>query len=245
MPARCRGKKRIIEFIPPFMLILYLLCTGRGLRWILSLKRREDDRTERKRDPYMKHHRWLWPCLLVLLLVGFALALRPAYSQEFSAEQTTITPTGKEVSTLFYRPDGWRVEPKGGRHTDISIFRLDKKIIWVLLPKEKRFMEAPLTEEDMPLPARIPGEIDRKVVGQEEVEGFACDKLSVRYSKGEEIGEMTFWVSRQLKVPLRSEAPDMGWKSELKMIKVGPQPNGLFELPPDYTFFNPPMEFFR
>jgi outer membrane lipoprotein-sorting protein len=187
----------------------------------------------------------IWPFFFGFLLLGFGLAPSPSYAQEFSAEQTTITQMTKEVGILYHRPDRWRLEVKGEKHTDISIFRLDKKVIWILLPKEKEYMEASLTEEDVPLPARIVGEVDRAVVGQEEVEGFTCDKLVVRYSKENEVCEMIFWVSRQLGVPLRSEAPDLGWKAELKNIKLGAQPDEFFEIPPGYEMFNPPSDVLR
>ncbi len=187
----------------------------------------------------------IWPFFFGFLLLGFGLTPSPSYAQEFSAEQTSITQMTKEVGILYHRPDRWRLEAEGEKHTDISIFRLDKKVVWILLPKEKKYMEVPLTEEEMPLPARIAGEIDRAVVGQEEVEGFTCDKLVVRYSKESEVCEMIFWVSPQLGVPLRSEAPDLGWKAELKKIKVGVQPDELFEIPAGYERFNPPMDVLR
>jgi len=186
-----------------------------------------------------------WPFFLGFLLLGLGLVPSSSDAQDFSAEQTVITRATKETGTLFHRPDRWRLEVKGEKHTDISIFRLDKKVIWILLPKEKQYMAGSLSDEDVPLPARIPGEIDRAVVGQEEVEGFMCDKLMVRYSKGDEVGEMVFWVSPQLGVPLRSEAPDLGWKVELKNIKLGPQPDELFEPPADYGLFTPPMDILR
>jgi hypothetical protein len=193
----------------------------------------------------MKHYAWISSILSVLFLAGLGLASSPSCAEEFSAEQATITRSTTEVSALHYRPDRWRLEVKGKGHSDIAIFRLDKKLIWILLPNDKRYMQAVLAPEDLPLPGRIPGEIDRSVVGQEDVEGFVCDKVVVRYSKGDETCEMIFWVSRKLGVPLRSEAPDLGWKTEVQKIQLGPQPDSLFEIPADYEFFDPPMDILR
>lgn len=193
----------------------------------------------------MTRHSQIWPFLFALLLFGLALASSPSHAQEFSAEQTVITQTIKEVGTLFHRPDRWRLEMRDGKHSDITIFRQDKKVIWILLPKDRKYVETTLTQEDVPLPARIAGEIDRAVVGQEEVEGFTCDKLLVRYSKEDGVGEMIFWVSPQLGVPLRSEAPDLGWKTELKNIKLGPQADELFEIPAGYELFDLPADVLR
>jgi len=183
----------------------------------------------------------------VALLIGVGLAAGLAFVQEFSAEQTTITGGKKEVDKLCYRPDRWRLETKGGMFPDITIFRLDKKLIWKLFPKERQYMEIPLTPEDLPLPERITGEIDRRVVGQEEIEGLICDKLVIRYSSASAEGgvaEMYLWISQQLKVPLRTEAPDLNWRTELKDIKMGPQADELFEVPQGYEVFAPSLEFF-
>jgi hypothetical protein len=85
------------------------------------------------------------------------------------------------------------------------------------------------------------------MVGQEEIDGFLCDKMIIRYASesGEGgIAEMSVWISQQLRVPLRTEAPDLDWKVELKRIQVGPQADGLFEIPQGYERFAPPAEFF-
>jgi hypothetical protein len=184
---------------------------------------------------------------IVALLWGLGLTSSLAFAQEFSAKQTTITQGKKQVDVLYYRPDRWRMEAKGGPFSDVTIFRLDKKVVWKLFPNERKYMEIPLIPEDLPLPERITGEIDRKVVGQEEIEGLICDKLVVRYSSESAEGgvaEMYLWISQQLKVPLRTEAPDLNWRTELKDIEIGPQADELFEIPQGYEAFAPPLGFF-
>ena len=82
------------------------------------------------------------------------------------------------------------------------------------------------------------------MVGQEQIEGYLCDKLLIRYTYGgaeEEGSEMYLWVSPELKAPLRTEAPDLDWKTELRNIKAGPQSDDLFEVPPGYDRFEPPV----
>ena len=114
------------------------------------------------------------------------------------------------------------------------------------LSQRQKYMEVPLSPEDLPLPERITGEIERKAVGQEEIEGLLCDELVVRYSSETAEGgvaEMYFWISQQLKVPIRTEAADLNWKTELKDIKIGPQVDELFEIPQGYEAFVPPLEF--
>ena len=193
----------------------------------------------------MRHPFGKWPTVLVMLL-GLCAIASAVVAQEFSADQITITGGKKEVDTLYYRPDRWRVEEQGGAFPVVTIFRLDKKVIWRIMPKDKKYMEIPLMPEDLPLPERFPGEIERKVVGQEEIDGFLCDKMIIRYSSesGESgIAEMSLWISQQLKVPLRTEAPDLDWKTELKRIQAGPQADGLFEVPQGFESFVPPKEF--
>lgn len=181
---------------------------------------------------------------LILWLLAAGGEARSGWSQEFSADQLTIRGTFKQEDRLYFRADRWRVEAKGGSFPDIIIVRLDKKVIWKLLPQERRYIEMPLRPEDLPVPETIPGEIERKVVDQEEIEGFLCDKLVIRYTYGGdegEVSEMYLWISRELKAPLRTEAPDLDWKTELRNIKVGPQGEDLFEIPPGYERFEPPV----
>ncbi|MDH7500735.1 MAG: DUF4412 domain-containing protein [candidate division NC10 bacterium] len=185
--------------------------------------------------------------MFFLLLTGMVCLIGSAFAQEFSGEQTTISQGRKEVDLLYFRPDRWRMEAKDADFPDITIFRLDKKVVWKLFPLEKKYMEIPLRPEDLPVPEKIMGEIDRKVVGQEEVEGQMCDKLIVRYSSESAEGgvaEMTFWISQQLQVPIRTEAPELGWRTEIKGIKMGPQADSLFEIPQGFEVFVPPLEFF-
>jgi hypothetical protein len=194
-----------------------------------------------------QQHCWIWlgtvATLLGLLSQGPEAGL--AWAQEFSADQIVTTSNMKEVGTLYYRLDRWRLETRVGEYETISIFRLDKRLVWTLLPKDKKYMEMPMLDDDLPLPAKIVGEIERAVVGQEEVEGFLCDKLVVRYSKEDEICEMRYWIPKELGVPIRSEAPDLNWKNELKNIRGGSQPDELFEVPSGYELFVPPLDFIR
>jgi len=192
--------------------------------------------------PYLRS--WL---TLFILLAGLVCLVGLAFAQEFSAEQTTITRGRAEIDLLYYRPDRWRMEAKDADFPDITIFRLDKKVVWKLFPLEKKYLQIPLSPEDLPIPEKITGEIERKVVGQEEIEGQMCDKLIVRYSSESAeggVGEMYFWISQQLKVPIRTEAPDLDWKTEIKKIKMGPQADQLFEVPQGFEAFVPPLEFF-
>ena len=192
-----------------------------------------------------KQHCWIWlgtvAVLLGLLSLGPEAGL--AWAQEFSADQIVITSNMKEMGTLYYRPDRWRLETKMGERETICIFRVDKKLIWTILPKDKKYIEVSLLDDDLPLPAKIAGEIERAAVGQEEVEGFLCDKLIVRYSKGDEVGEFRYWIPKELGIPIRSEAPDLDWKNELKNIKLGPQSDELFEVPPGFELFVSPTDF--
>jgi len=194
-----------------------------------------------------QQHCWIWigtvAVLLGLLSLGPEAGL--ARAQEFSADQIVITSNMKEMGTLYYRPDRWRLETKMGERETICIFRVDKKLIWTILPKDKKYIEVSLLDDDLPLPKKIVGEIERIVVGQEEVEGFLCDKLVVRYSKEDEICEMRYWIPKELGVPIRSEAPDLNWRNELKNIRGGPQPDELFEVPSGYELFVPPLNFIR
>ena len=114
------------------------------------------------------HQRFrMWPSMVAFLIALGGVAAF-ALAQEFSAEQITISGVKKEVDRLYCRPDRWRIEAKDEASPEITIFRLDKKVIWQLLPKEKKYVQMPLSQEDLPLPERMVGEMERKIIRSEE-----------------------------------------------------------------------------
>ena len=183
------------------------------------------------------------PALVVLvLLAGWTWAL--AQTREFSADQVLLGPGGEQQGKIYFKQDRWRLEitQTQMQKAIVQIFRMDKKVAWMLIPEDKVYMETPLLPDMKPWAEKIPGEVERKSLGEETVQGHRAEKYQVKVFDGERAQELYLWMSKELKVPVKTQTPDGKFGSELKNIRTQPQPENLFELPPDFKKITPPLQ---
>ena len=158
----------------------------------------------------------------------------PAFSQEFSSNVITKTKEGIVNGKVFVSKDKIRMEMESA----ISIARTDKKMVWMLLPKEKIYMEMPMgAENTVTLMNKVPGEISRKLLGTETIAGRVTEKYEVQYQDKDKKQTIHIWLSKDLQFPLKSSNVDGSWSVEYIDVKEGPQPAAMFELPADYKKF--------
>jgi hypothetical protein len=158
----------------------------------------------------------------------------PAFSQEFSSNVITKTKEGIMNGKVFVSKDKIRMEME----TAISIARTDKKIVWMLLPQEKIYMEMPMgAENTVTLMNKVPGEISRKLLGTETIDGRVTEKYEVQYQDKDKKQTIHIWLSKDLQFPLKSSNVDGSWSVQYVDVKEGPQPAAMFELPADYKKF--------
>jgi hypothetical protein len=174
------------------------------------------------------------------IAMAFLLA-SPLFASEFTADSRIVTP-GKTVESRFiFVPDRWRIEeklPQGD--LQVTIFRQDKKGLFVLWPGKRRYIIQPLDEKQLEIiSTRKPGEeLERTELGQETVSGFATTKYRVKYNVREKKAERTVtsieWFSKKLGIVIKSQAEDGSWSMEIANIKEGALDRRLFEVPSDY-----------
>jgi len=186
---------------------------------------------------------WKAPVLAVLMILA-AWTWTLAQTQEFSADQILLGPGGEQQGKIYFKQDRWRVEmTQTQMQKDIvQIFRMDKKVAWMLIPEDKVYMETPLSPDMTPWAKKIPGEIGRKSLGEETVQGQLTEKYQVKVFNGEIAQEIYLWMSKELKVPVKTQTLDGKFGIELKNIQMEPQPEDLFELPPDFKKITPPLQ---
>jgi hypothetical protein len=169
--------------------------------------------------------------VLLCFCVG-AVALAEEYSAEMVSRAKGMTVTSK----MYSAGNKWRTETRQGGRNMVSILRLDKKLMWSLMPEQKMYMEMKLSEErTVGMTEKMPGEVQRKFLGREKVNGIDCDKYEVTYTLKETGKRETIyqWVSRD-KMPIKTAAKDGSWSTEIKSFKKGRQPANLFEIPAGY-----------
>lgn len=173
--------------------------------------------------------------LFSLLFSGTVLAA------EFSAD-TVFTHEGgmKSTGKIYYKQDKFRMDMKTPQEM-ITITRMDKKVVWNIMPKEKMYMELPLNMKNKPIvEEKFEGEIDRKFIGNENVNGHPTKKYLITYKTAEITNKIYQWWATDINFPVKSSAVDGSWTQEYKNIKIGSQPDSLFELPSGYKKFQMP-----
>ncbi len=176
--------------------------------------------------------KFLTPILIVLLLSGSALAL------EFSADTiTTHKGTDKTKGKIYYKADRFRMDMESPQKVSV-VTRMDKKIIWNIMHNERMYMEMPFEPKNKPMvEEKFEGEIERKHVGNETIDGHPTQKYLITYKLGNEKHQVYQWWATDINFPVKNAAVDSSWIQEFKNIKIGSQPNSFFEVPAGYQKF--------
>ncbi|MEW5733908.1 MAG: DUF4412 domain-containing protein, partial [Thermodesulfobacteriota bacterium] len=198
--------------------------------------------------------------VLVLALVAGSSALAfEDVKKEFSADQVVKGPMGMEQRSKVFMAKKMARYDEGQRST---IVRWDKNVTWMLNNQDKTYFESAIQNDKMPMTMRdMEKSVERKKLGEEKVEGRACEKYQVKMDlqkamaaqmakeKDEEFKkfmsqmkkEITLltWMDKELGVPVKTQMED-GTTTLLTNIKVAAQPKSLFEIPAGYKKVSTP-----
>ncbi len=172
---------------------------------------------------------WLgfWGLVLILAVPGVA------WGVEFSAsmlvkDDAKIMPGKIQVSDGKLRQE---FADEGGQ--TITIVRPDLKVVWVILPRQRSYMEIPLTTK---LPGQFiqipPQALQKRLVGQERLNGYDTEKYEVSVPVGRNLEKQTYWVAAKLGLPIKMECRERQFSLEYKSIREEKVPDRLFALPP-------------
>lgn len=172
--------------------------------------------------------------LSVVFAVFFSIEV---FAQEFSADIVSSNRGGVYTARIFMGIDKNRVESE----ESIVISRMDKKVVWILMPAQKTYMEQSLDSgKVISTTEKIEGEVERTLLGKENVNGRSADKYKVTYELNGVESSMYQWIDPSLRLPVKTAAIDGSWTTEYRNIRSGHQPEDLFEIPAGYTKFDMP-----
>jgi hypothetical protein len=175
---------------------------------------------------------------MLAVLILFCSGIAHAF--EFSADTVITAKEGKTTGKIFYKADRFRMDMKTPEEMTM-ITRMDKKVVWNIMPREKMYMEIPFSMQNRPrVDDKVEGEIERKLIGSETVDGHPTKKYLITYQSGKAKEQMYQWWATDINFPVKSSAVDGSWVQEYKNITFGSQPNSLFELPTGYQKFQMP-----
>ena len=173
--------------------------------------------------------------LSVFLSMLFAVACQ---ASDFSADLVSKA-QGKTVQgKVFMGNNKMRMETQEG----VTITRMDKKTVWILMPKEKMYMERALDASRAPAQSeKVEGEVKRALVGQDVIDGRKVEKYEVVYVNNNKKESMFQWIVPGMMMPVKMAAGDNSWSMEYKNIKTGKQDDSLFEIQAGYEKFSMQM----
>ncbi len=184
--------------------------------------------------------------VLFLLLTGFCAAMAAPSIQaedsraQYSAVEHMSTPQGDVEAKVFVMPGMKRME----MHDATQIFRFDKGVIWVLMPRQRMYMEKPI--------AAAPGGsanlkyIERKKLGKETVNGISATKYKTvaQDSQGNRLEGLSWLTDDGILVKNDMQVSDGARNAQIKTeitdLKVGEQDPSLFEIPQGFNKFSMP-----
>jgi len=172
-----------------------------------------------------------------LCIIFIFFSVGTIFAADFSADMVAKTKDWAFKGKFFVSGDKSRMESREG----ITITRIDKKLVWVLMPDQKMYMQTPLGPDSLAgQTEKMPGEVERKLIGTETIEGKLTDKYRIVANTDKQKSVILLWLIKGLNIPAKTAAEDGSWVFEYKNIKTGAQPASLFEVPADYQLFNMP-----
>ncbi len=153
--------------------------------------------------------------------------------RQFSADQV-MTSAGKSMkSKIFVDGEKTRFEMEAVGQQTVTIARRDKKVVYMLMPTQKMYMEMPSKPKDDGqdvFHSLDNPETKIEAMGAETVKDQACDKYKITSKEN----AVLIWISSSTKFPVRMASEDGRWMSDWENFKDGAQPAELFEPPADY-----------
>jgi len=179
----------------------------------------------------------------ILTIVSFLLFLSGmAYGFEFSADTiSTFKGEQKIQGKMYFKPDKFRMDMK--THGDMTmITRIDKKVVWNVMPAQKMYMEMPFDLKNKPkVDEKFEGEIERKLVGNETIDGHPTKKYLITYKVANKTEQVYQWWATDINFPVKTAAVDGTWTQEFRNVKMASQPDSLFEVPAGYQKMQMPQ----
>jgi len=159
---------------------------------------------------------------------------------EFSGTLVKQVNGKRHQAQVFAKGDRLRLEYKYALRTErgyaaIEIIRLDKSENWYLLAQQKELLVTPLASDDvLPLHATLPGETDRKLIGDAMTVGRAAQLYEVQTDHNGMVERFFEWIDLETGMVLKLVSQDRDWSFEYQRVRFSPQPAYYFDEPPGY-----------
>jgi hypothetical protein len=188
-------------------------------------------------------HSRKWSLLGVFLGTMLLLWAGLAQAAEFSATMITKAGGMELPGKVYVKGDKMRNEIQASGHPIINIMRPDKKLVWIIMPQQKAYMEMPIhpgtRQQMMTLTEKQKAKM--KKVGSETIDGYTCEKYETTMDQQGRPMKVYMWIATDLGVPIKVAAEDGSFTMEYKDIKPGEIADSQFEAPQEYKKMKMPF----
>jgi hypothetical protein len=177
---------------------------------------------------------WRVALICAVLFSGRGVSAQVVF-KPFSADMVKTMGKKTTMGKAYAIENALRVEGEEKGKSSISIMPFDRKLMWVLMPDQKMYMEMPwqgLTEVASIMQG---AEIQRDSLGSEQVGAYHCDKSRVQTTYEGKTYTTTKWAAKELDGFVVKRQDEKGeWWQEYRNIHLGPQDPSLFAIPAGY-----------
>jgi hypothetical protein len=174
---------------------------------------------------------------VVFGVVVFGSMGASAQLRAFSADQ--IHTAGKRTTTgkIYASETAMRIESEQNGRPSITIVRLDRKVMWMVMPAQKMYMEMTnFGSAVSDMASSMQGaKVQRDLLGSEQVGAYHCDKYHVQTTYEGKVYTHIEWDAKELDgFAVKKQGEKGDWSVEYQNVHFGPQDPSLFEVPADY-----------
>jgi hypothetical protein len=172
---------------------------------------------------------------LCAMLFSSRDASAQAIFRPFSADQVHTMRKKTTTGKVYAIENAMRSEAEDKGKKSISIIRFDRKVMWVLMPDQKMYLEMPWGDPAEWAAAVKGAQAQRESLGPEQVGAFHCEKSRVTATYKGITGTYLEWAAKELDGFVVKRQDEKGsWSTEYKNVQLGAQDPSLFELPAGY-----------
>ena len=186
----------------------------------------------------MKKLQVLVVVMVCLALAAFAWAAGAAFNN-VSADIVT-TSHGETHTSKIYSKDGKsRMEVSGQGNEMITVSRPDKKVVWMLMPASRTYMEMPLNKKKSGMLSQLSDpdvKFEKAFIGNDTVDGHPTKKYHVvTIIDGQKEAAGYVWEAVDMNnFPIKHQSEDKQTTTTWKNIKMGGVSDSVFALPAGY-----------
>jgi len=177
----------------------------------------------------MKKYLMVFGCALLFVVAMLSYAFALDITADMVTKEGKITRNGK----LYLKDTKCRADK--GSTPIYTIVRGDKGLLWQVNGAENTYVEAKLTPVLKPwIEEKIFGEVSRKEIGAETIDGHPTKKYEVTVKQGSKSDTYYQWFATDILFPVKIANVNGKWSVEYKNIKKG-APDNVFNLPAGAT----------